>query len=169
MPQDMSLRATAVQMNPTDGTPIIGDVYTCLAFNSSPEGTPARRRDFFVGAASGTMHQIDFDMRTIVRSVQLHMAPVAALAVHRELFFSGGEDAHLRGWPLDFSHIALEACHDAAISSVAISRDGRQVAIGLESGCLGVMSTDGAHSHRHRTLVAAHSSAIRAVAVHPSL
>lgn len=62
--------------------------------------------------------QVDFDTRTVVRSVQLHMAPVAALAVHEGLFYSGAEDAHLRGWPLDFSHIALEACHDAALSSV---------------------------------------------------
>ena len=50
---------------------------------------------------------------------------------------------------------------------VVISRDAQQVAIGLENGCLGVMKTD--HSRAYTPLVAAHSSAIRAVAVHPSL
>ncbi|KAK9788859.1 hypothetical protein WJX73_001992 [Symbiochloris irregularis] len=165
--KDISLRPTAVHMTPTDGTPVIGDVYTCLAFDSSPEGSTAQRREFFVGSASGTMYQIDFDTRTVLRSVQLHMAPVASLAVHQQLFYSAAEDAHLRGWPLDFSHIALEACHDAPLSCVVVSRNGLHIAIGLENGCLGVMGTDEAHTYR--TLVAAHSSAVRAVAVHPSL
>ena len=62
--------------------------------------------------------QIDYDSRTVVRIVQLHMAPIGALAVHQGRCYSGADDQHLRAWPLDFSGIALEACHDAVITAV---------------------------------------------------
>ena len=56
--QDATLRATAVQMAPTDGGPVMGDVYTCIAFDSAPSASAALTREFFVGAASGTVHQV---------------------------------------------------------------------------------------------------------------
>lgn len=64
--------------------------------------------------------QIDYDTRQVQRIVQLHLAPMNVLAVHDGTCFSGGDDCRLRAWPLDFSHIALEASHDAAVTSVSI-------------------------------------------------
>lgn len=36
----------------------VGDVYTCIAFETGPSSASALRRDFFVGSASGTIHQV---------------------------------------------------------------------------------------------------------------
>ena len=55
--QEPTLRAMAVHMAQTDGGPVMGDVYTCIAFEGGPSSFSALRRDFFVGAASGTVHQ----------------------------------------------------------------------------------------------------------------
>ena len=56
--QDVSLRATAVQMSATDGGPVLRDVYTCIAFDTGPHSGAVQQRQFFVGAASGTVHQV---------------------------------------------------------------------------------------------------------------
>lgn len=45
-------------MQAAGGEPVLGDVYTCLAFEGGPSSATALRRDFFVGAASGTIHQV---------------------------------------------------------------------------------------------------------------
>lgn len=62
--------------------------------------------------------QVDYEKRSVLRIVQLHQAPVNALAVHERTCYSGADDGQLRMWPLDFAHISLEASHAAPVTSV---------------------------------------------------
>lgn len=62
--------------------------------------------------------QVDYDTRRVQRIVQLHLAPINTLSVYEGVCYSGADDRLLRAWPLDFSHIALEASHDAPVTAV---------------------------------------------------
>ena len=50
---------------------------------------------------------------------------------------------------------------------ICVSRDGKHVAVGLESGSLGLLAAD--KPHAYTPLVAPHSGRVLAVAVHPAL
>ena len=81
--------------------------------------------------------QIDYDTRQVQRIVQLHLAPLNALAVYAGRCYSGADDRQLRAWPLDFSHIALEACHDAAVTAVNVHSFIRPCLGGLQHSTVG--------------------------------
>ena len=54
-----------------------------------------------------------------------------------------------------------------ACEQVSVSRDGRQVAVGLENGGLGLLSPH--ESQHYIPLIAAHKGTITAIAAHQSL
>ena len=64
--------------------------------------------------------QVDYMTRSVLHIVQLHQAPINALAVHERTCFSAADDGHLRMWPLDFAHISLEASHASPVTAVRL-------------------------------------------------
>ena len=87
---------------------------------------------------TGCCVQVDHAARSVLRIVQLHQAPINALAVHERTCFTAADDGHLRMWPLDFAHVSLEASHAAAVTAVSAACtccQGQEVPVSLPWRC----------------------------------
>jgi hypothetical protein len=54
--------------------------------------------------------QIDYGSRSLDAIYQLHDGPINVLLLADGLVLTGGDDARLRVWPLDFRDYLLEVC-----------------------------------------------------------
>ena len=101
----------------------------------------------------------------VLYAYTLHSGPILSFAVHSGYAVTGGHDRRLRIWPLDFSDFLLEAVHEAPVSNVRISKDGRKLAVGTASGTVGVLDVS---EHSYSTILRSHTARILSMAVRGS-
>jgi WD40 repeat protein len=66
---------------------------------------------------------------------------------------TASDDKFLRVWPVDFTDFFLEAEHEAPITSVGVSGDGLQLAVGTENGSVGLLDIP---THKYAPMVCVH-------------
>ncbi|KAL6762256.1 WD40-repeat-containing domain protein, partial [Haematococcus lacustris] len=140
------------------------NIFTDIAFESSAGVYSLDNRHVFVSSASGSVFEIDYNSRTLLCVYQLHSAAINSIIVHDGFCVTGSDDKQLRVWPMNFSDFLLEAEHEAGVTSVSVAHDGLRVAIGTESGALGVLDIP---SHAFTTLLRSHTGNVNAVAADP--
>ncbi|KAJ9518454.1 hypothetical protein QJQ45_018495, partial [Haematococcus lacustris] len=140
------------------------NIFTDIAFESSAGVYSLDNRHVFVSSASGSVFEIDYNSRTLLCVYQLHSAAINSIIVHDGFCVTGSDDKQLRVWPMNFSDFLLEAEHEAGVTSVSVAHDGLRVAIGTESGALGVLDIP---SHAFTTLLRSHTGSVNAVAADP--
>ena len=130
-------------------------VFNDIAFYSEPGFAPKdpRRPCVYVSSNKGLLLKIDSAKEQVICSYQLHTCPIRSLAIRSGYAVTGGEDSKLRVWPLDFSDFLLEAHHEASVTSVATSKDGRKLCVGTSSGTLGVLDIS---EHSYTTILRSH-------------
>ncbi|KAM6299212.1 WD repeat-containing protein 90 [Aegotheles albertisi] len=151
--------------------------FTDLAFE---EGHVAERepedRTLFVCSKSGHVLEVDYK-KVCVRSARrlLPAQPqqksgsstgsgiaINSISISSTFCATGSEDGYLRLWPLDFSAVVLEAEHEAPVSSVCISPDGRKVLCTTTAGHLGYLDIQ---SRDYNTLMRSHEDSVLAFSV----
>lgn len=93
----------------------------------------------FFASNRGVLLKINCAKKTVVCAYQLHSGAIRSLTMYAGYAVTGGADSRLRIWPLDFSDFLLEAQHEAAVTSVCLSSDGRKLSVGTAAGTLGVL------------------------------
>ena len=118
-----------------------GFIFTDFVFNSEPGRLPLdpRRPCAFFSSNRGILLKVDCLKKQVMCGYQLHSGPIQSLAIHEGYAVTGGGDNRLRIWPLDFSDFLLEAQHEAAVTSISVSQDGRKLSVGTSAGTLGVL------------------------------
>ncbi len=130
-------------------------IFNDIAFYSEPGAAPKdpRRPCVYVSSNKGLLLKIDSAKEQVICSYQLHSCPIRSLAIRSGYAVTGGEDSKLRVWPLDFSDFLLEAHHEASVTSIATSKDGRKLCVGTSSGTLGVLDIS---EHSYTTILRSH-------------
>ena len=116
-------------------------VFSCDSLSNipgKPYSMPGKPYAFFA-SNRGILLKVDCQKKSVMCAFQLHNGPIRSLAVHNGYAVTGGGDSRLRIWPLDFSDFLLEAQHEAAVTSVGLSEDGRKVCVGTAAGTLGLL------------------------------
>ena len=108
----------------------------CATTSPSLEGT---RRCALFASNRGILLKVDCIKKSVLCAYQLHTGAIRSLALHSGYAVTGGADSRLRVWPLDFSDFLLESQHEAAVTSVCLSGDGRKLSVGTAAGTLGVL------------------------------
>ena len=93
----------------------------------------------FFASNRGILLKIDCGKKTVVCAYQLHTGAIRSLTIYAGYAVTGGADSRLRIWPLDFSDFLLEAQHEAAVTSVCLTTDGRKLSVGTAAGTLGIL------------------------------
>lgn len=144
---------------------LIRQNFLSLSFEKSFVGFNAQYENrMFISTHSGAVYEVNYEQRLVECVYQLHSGPINSIFVNEGMCVTGSDDKFIRVWPLDFSDYFLEAEHDSSVNSVAISHDGLQIAIGTESGSIGVLNLT---SQNYQTLIRSHTKNILAVASDP--
>jgi WD40 repeat protein len=140
--------------------------FTDLAFESvySP-GDPNPPRGVFASTSAGTVVKMDSQTRQLISVLQLHDAGISCIRVGEGFVATGSVDGCIRLWPQDFTDFLMEVKTEVAVESVAISRDGLQLAVGISNGSIGVLNIASAS---YETCIRSHSSAVLDIAMDPS-
>ncbi len=130
-------------------------IFNDIAFYSEPGAAPKdpRRPCVYVSSNKGLLLKIDSVKEQVICSYQLHSCPIRSLAIRSGYAVTGGDDSKLRVWPLDFSDFLLEAHHEASVTSVATSKDGRKLCVGTSSGTVGILDIS---EHSYSTILRSH-------------
>ena len=143
--------------------------FEASAFHAPEDPSLARGhgpvRVVFVASSNGTLCQVDSSTRRVLAFLKLHSAPVTTVLATEGYVATGAADGLLRLWPLDFSEFLMQAQHDSAIASVAVSDDELKLAVSTTSGTLGLLDVA---THEYATIVRAHRSGIAACALAPA-
>jgi WD40 repeat protein len=91
----------------------------------------------FASTSLGTLLQISYRTRNVLCVLRLHSEPILSLCVNEGYCVIGCAEGILRLWPLDFADYLLEARHEDAVTSVALSLDGLTLLVGTERGTIG--------------------------------
>lgn len=91
----------------------------------------------FASTSLGTLLQISYRTRNVLCVLRLHSEPILSLCVNEGYCVTGCAEGILRLWPLDFADYLLEARHEDAVTSVALSLDGLTLLVGTERGTIG--------------------------------
>lgn len=170
-----NIRFWRIRRGHLPGCPVVlnefsrGCEYTCLAFEAtnsgggSANGAGADPR-VFVASTAGTVAQVNYRTRELECVFRLHDGPIRCLAVNEGFCVTGADDACLRVWPLDFSDFFLEAKHEGAVTSAAVSWNGLSLLVGTRAGTLGELDVA---SHGYQTLLRSHTDAVHAMSVRP--
>ena len=136
-----------------------GFIFTDLVFNLEPgqQLLDAQRSCAFFSSNRGVLLKVDCTKKQVLCGYQLHSGPIQSLAIHEGYAVTGGGDSRLRIWPLDFSDFLLEAQHEAAVTSICVSGDGRKLSVGTSAGTLGVLNVS---QHSYDTILRSHVGAI---------
>lgn len=136
-----------------------GFIFTDFVYNLEPGKQPldARKPCAFFSSNRGILLKIDCMKKQIICGFQLHSGPIQSLAIHEGYAVTGGGDNRLRIWPLDFSDFLLEAQHEASVTSICVSGDGRKLSVGTAAGTLGVLNVS---EHSYDTILRSHVGAI---------
>ena len=136
-----------------------GFTFTDFVYNLEPGKQPldARKPCAFFSSNRGILLKIDCMKKQIICGFQLHSGPIQALAINEGYAVTGGGDNRLRIWPLDFSDFLLEAQHEASVTSLCVSGDGRKLSVGTAAGTLGVLNVS---EHSYDTILRSHVGAI---------
>lgn len=94
-------------------------------------------KHIFVASVSGAVFQLNYGRRCLECVYQLHSAAINSIVVSEGFCVTGSDDRFLRVWPVDFTDFFLEAEHEAPITSIGVSMDGLQLAVGTENGSVG--------------------------------
>ncbi|CAN0024134.1 unnamed protein product [Lampetra planeri] len=175
------LRGSALRSCPVDLAEFHAAHFTDVAFE---EGLPADRephdRTLFACSKSGHILEIDYKNVTIRNVRRLLPSPgvrasydagkrappsgpgigINSMSVSEGLCATGSDDGFLRLWLLDFSTMLLEAEHEAPVSAVAISADGRRVlaaTAGPAGASLGFLEVASRH---YATLARSHAGPV---------
>uniref|UniRef100_S4RMJ0 WD repeat domain 90 n=1 Tax=Petromyzon marinus TaxID=7757 RepID=S4RMJ0_PETMA len=178
------VRGSALRSCPVDLAEFHAAHFTDVAFE---EGLPADRephdRTLFACSKSGHILEIDYKNVTIrnvrrllpspgVRARIMTLSPceysipsgpgigINSMSVSEGLCATGSDDGFLRLWLLDFSTMLLEAEHEAPVSAVAISADGRRVlaaTAGPAGASLGFLEVASRH---YATLARSHAGPV---------
>ncbi|XP_061849594.1 WD repeat-containing protein 90 isoform X2 [Colius striatus] len=84
---------------------------------------------------------------------------INSISISSAFCATGSEDGYLRLWPRDFSAVVLEAEHEAPLSCVCISPDGRRVLCSTAAGSLGCLDIP---SWGYSTLMRSHGGSVLA-------
>ncbi|XP_061411307.1 WD repeat-containing protein 90 isoform X1 [Lethenteron reissneri] len=175
------LRGSTLRSCPVDLAEFHAAHFTDVAFE---EGLPADRephdRTLFACSKSGHILEIDYKNVTIRNVRRLLPSPgvrasydagkrappsgpgigINSMSVSEGLCATGSDDGFLRLWLLDFSTMLLEAEHEAPVSAVAISADGRRVlaaTAGPAGASLGFLEVASRH---YATLARSHAGPV---------
>uniref|UniRef100_S4RMK2 WD repeat domain 90 n=1 Tax=Petromyzon marinus TaxID=7757 RepID=S4RMK2_PETMA len=171
------VRGSALRSCPVDLAEFHAAHFTDVAFE---EGLPADRephdRTLFACSKSGHILEIDYKNVTIRNVRRLLPSPgvraseysipsgpgigINSMSVSEGLCATGSDDGFLRLWLLDFSTMLLEAEHEAPVSAVAISADGRRVlaaTAGPAGASLGFLEVASRH---YATLARSHAGPV---------
>lgn len=153
------------------GNPVIlkqharNTAFTCLDFDCSPDDPKAILREdvtrfVLVGSKLGLIFQVSFKTQELFEIYKVHEAGVSSMALAAGYCVTGSEDRVLRVWHTDFSEFLLEAEHEGAVTSLAISEDATTVVCGTSNGGLGLLDLT---SHSYKTLLRSHTDEILAL------
>ncbi|KNC47081.1 WD repeat-containing protein 90 [Thecamonas trahens ATCC 50062] len=118
----------------------------------------------YVASDSGMVFQIAYSTVELEAIYQLHNGPIRSLSVVDGYCVSGSDDGFLRVWPLDFSDFFLEAEHESAVTSVAISYDCLKILCGTAAGSLGALDI---LTQSFTTFLRSHTAGVHDLAVSP--
>jgi len=99
-------------------------------------------RTILVGTIDDELFEIDIEAGTPTVLLQGHRhGKVSAITCHpsKRIFATGGDDLTVRMWDMDSRKMLVMRTLEAAVCSVAISLDGEQVVVGLQTGKLVVL------------------------------
>jgi WD repeat-containing protein 90 len=113
---------------------LMRNTFTDLAFEAGHGLMELHEKHIFVASVSGAVFQLNYGRRCLECVYQLHNAAINSLVVSEGFCVTASDDKFLRVWPVDFTDFFLEAEHEAAITSVGVSGDGLQLAVGTENG-----------------------------------
>ncbi len=148
-----------------ENSDLVRQNFQCLAFEKSFVGFKSQHENrMFIGTATGSVYEVNYEQRVVECVYQLHSEGINSIFVNEGVCVTGSNDKFIRVWPLDFSDYFLEAEHDSSVNSVAISHDGLRIAIGTQSGSIGVLNLT---SQNYNTLIRSHTRKILAVATDP--
>ena len=99
-------------------------------------------RVVFVASSAGTLLQVNYSNRQVLGLLRLHEAAITCVTATEGYVATGAADGLLRLWPLDFSDYLMQAQHDSAVASVAVSDDDLRLAVSTGSGTLGILDVD---------------------------
>jgi WD40 repeat protein len=105
---------------------------------AAAEEAAAQPGCLLVASSAGTMLRVRYATRALQGIHRLHEAAIVSIAINDGFCVTAGLDGFLRVWPLDFSDFYLEAGHEGAATSGAISPNGLMVAVGtaaLHASC----------------------------------
>lgn len=140
------------------------NIFTDLAYEAGYGLTELDERHVFVATVSGSVFQCNYGRRQLECVYNLHHGAINSLVVNEGFVVTGSDDKFLRVWPVDFSDFFLEAEHESPVTSVSVSSDGLQIAIGTESGSVGMLDIP---THQYTTLLRSHIDGVRDVAADP--
>ncbi|NXX82299.1 WDR90 protein, partial [Urocolius indicus] len=156
--------------------------FTDLTFEETQEAErDLQGHTLFVCSSSGHVLELDYES-VCVRSVRrlLPTRPqhcpgqeqpacgagpgiaINSISISSAFCATGSEDGYLRLWPRDFSAVVLEAEHEAAVSCVCISPDGRRVLSSTAAGSLGCLDIA---SWGYSTLMRSHGDSVLAFSI----
>ena len=113
---------------------LMRNTFTDLAFEAGHGLMELHEKHIFVASVSGAVFQLNYGRRCLECVYQLHNAAINSLVVSEGFCVTASDDKFLRVWPVDFTDFFLEAEHEAPITSVGVSGDGLQLAVGTENG-----------------------------------
>ncbi|XRB08526.1 centriole proteome protein [Pycnococcus provasolii] len=140
------------------------NIFTDLAYEAGYGLTELDERHVFVSTVSGSVFQCNYGRRQLECVYNLHHGAINSIVVNEGFVVTGSDDKFLRVWPVDFSDFFLEAEHESPVTSVSVSADGLQIAIGTESGSVGMLDIP---THQYTTLMRSHIDSVRDVAADP--
>ncbi|XP_065191135.1 WD repeat-containing protein 90-like isoform X2 [Sycon ciliatum] len=131
------------------------------------------QQKIFACTSTGLVLQINYRQLKVERVFQVSSpatGPAAAgpnsgilsICVNQAFAATGSADGFLRLWPLDFSHVFLEAEHEASVSALSISADGLKVVCGTTGCQLGIINVE---SRTYKTLTRANTDSIQSAAL----
>eukprot|EP00742_Colponemidia_sp_Colp-10_P012496 GILJ01014047.1.p1 GENE.GILJ01014047.1~~GILJ01014047.1.p1 ORF type:complete len:1899 (+),score=257.13 GILJ01014047.1:33-5729(+) len=142
-------------------------VYHDLAFESGAESTNAKTNEqlkrIFACNSNGLVVRVNCLTRQVEEIYKLHDLGINSITVNEGFCVTVSNDRYLRVWPLDFNEFYLEAQHEGAVISVALSSDGFTVACGTDSGCIGLLDLQ---SHQYLTLLRSHTKPVLDIDMH---
>ncbi len=104
----------------------------------------------FLYAASnkGIVLKICYQTEQVLSAFQLHADAINTFQVFNGYAVTGGDDARLRIWPMDFGDFLLEARHEGGVKILNGGKQGRKLVIGTKAGTLGLLDVT-QHRYAH--------------------
>lgn len=147
-----NIRVWRQRKNHLPGRPIClndysrGYVFSDIAFDCDQN----EKLFFYVASNKGLVLKISYASLQVICAYQLHKTQINCFQIKFGYALSGSEDNLLRVWPLDFKDFLLEARHEGSLTSINIGFQGHKVAIGTNSGTLGILHVS---DHRYLSVI----------------